>query len=264
MASRVLNYQTYQLDNSHMSRHNATIHEGVSRLVQINFKIERLLAKVDSGVDTVDFRKHLRNEIDSANNQTKTLIGMIKAHLDETQERVRLLAQFDEAYQSTRKLTTRIEKIELEATHRSRQEKSNQGKRQPVPQPVASAVTNNNNNFQSDTQDETEVITFLQFNDAEIADRFQAIQEIETDARHILNMYEDFQSLMISQQGSLDTLEHNVADAKRYAEEAHQQLLKADEAGAKGRKRKCCLCATALFVILVVVLMIWIVTRPEN
>jgi len=99
---------------------------------------------------------------------------------------------------------------------------------------------------------------FLAYNEAEISRRHEHVLAIERDALEIFEMYKDLKALVNEQQGSIDIIDNNIQDAKAKTEQAHQELLQAEEYQKKARTKKCCIVFILLGVVAAIVLASWL------
>ena len=230
----------------------------INVLSRANHKIERLITKIGTRQDSNSFRQNIKQEIDAANAQTQQIIKlMTETQEDSSQQRKALLSQFDDEFQRIQRLTQQVEVKERAAADRLSQ--SNRGSAQHDHGDNDSSQQSHDN-YQASTQDKhQEQEEFLVFNEDELVSRYSAIRQLENDAVHVAGMYNDFRSLVMSQQESIDTLESNIANAKDYTQDAHQQLLKADDAASRARKRRCCIGGLAVFCLALLILMVYIV-----
>jgi hypothetical protein len=271
-------YQSSEINLKPMSNkgerllgNNAQIADQIGELVKQNAKMERMLARIGSKTDDQNLRNQIETQRGVAKKLTKSIMDLLR-HNTGADKAVfnKLKSQFESALKKYEAICEEIEKKQnkvIDAIGR-RESKRNlhdgRGRN--------SSGSDNSNGYQSnrrggsideesqqpgsqqpiDEQDQMIESQLIELDVDEINARKDAVHQIERDVQEVAEMFKDLQGLVNEQQEHIDIIDNNISQAKQHTDEAHTELLQAEEYQKKARRKSCCI----LFIVLTVVAVI--------
>lgn len=237
---------------------NAEIQEQVAELGKQNTRLERMLAKLGTKGDTVEFRGRLEKDLKSANQLAKRLLGLLgdtknlrtQSDKQMTQKLTRDFAVVFERYQELHEQIKAKDKVIMRAMN----EKEKLAGRSRPGTPPDDDYEGRGRGSSGGGRDELSEqllmeeakIEFTEYDVEEIEDRHKRIVEIERDVMEVSEMFKDLKLLVDEQDEKITTIADNISSTKDQTIAAHGQLVQAEVLQSKARSRKCCL----LFIIL--------------
>eukprot|EP01134_Creolimax_fragrantissima_P003147 CFRG3147T1 len=96
----------------------------------------------------------------------------------------------------------------------------------------------------------------IAYNEQIIASREQGITEIEQTIEEVNNLFQDLGSLVYEQGHMLDNIESNIVSASQQVEDAHEQVLTAEDYQKSSHRRMCYVLYFFLIILLIVILIL--------
>jgi len=269
---------------------NAEVAESIQELTKANQKLERMLAKIGTKADTPDFRDRMHAEQTGSTQLVKRIMGQF-AQIRTAQMRdeeagwssangsaviARLSKSFDREFHRFQNINAELDRKQVRViqTLRNKQRaESIEGdnttrrgyeERDPLNRTRQHMYADGGYDQLQD-QDQMQAqeldIQFIEYDVEEMEKRSREIQGIESDVLEVSEMYKDLQNMVHEQQEHIDTIDSNILQARDKTEQAHQELLTAEEYQKKARKKKCCVLFLVTLIIAIIVVMIMVFNK---
>jgi len=249
-------YTSSNMNRAVLGEH-AEIRDMISQLGKKNQKLEKMMAKIGTSADTADFRENLNKQRAEGTDLCKRIMRRIKevserVHQPQGQQLVKQMnSEFQEQWDKYRHTAKEIERREqqiVDIMSSSLQVGADAGLRD-----VETGFGQRGNvSYQQQQQ-------LLQeqeqgFDLEEVRRRAAAVRQIEHDVTELSEMFNDLQTLVVTQQDLFDNIENNVLAARDQTQSGAQELVKAEKYQKSSQKRMCCLLFLILGIIVAVVL----------
>lgn len=230
---------------------NFNLEASLTQLTKHNAKLERMLGKIGTLADTLEFRDLLSSERATA---TKLHIASLN-YMKENKTKGPTVGRFEKEYI---KFAEVIKKIDLKQKQqiaamslREHNKYADQIKQEEHEDAQQGGVPS------SFAQEQLQNIEFLEYKQDEIATRHGQIKAIEKDIKEVAEMYKDLQTMVDEQQVHIDIIDANITETKVKVEKGAKELELAAEYQAKARKKACYSMIIIIVIILIILLIVF-------